>query len=167
MPRLPALRTVNRKGQTHRDRLAEGEAILRDRALGLQVSELCSKYDVSVPTLYRRIDDALKARVAPTVDAYREEQNALLDELMHRWEQQAQAAGIMIHEGTVSESHALVDRGMTKHAEALNGMLRVSERRAKLNGLDAPAKAEVTVTMTTPIDDAVAALVAEVERAAS
>lgn len=165
---LPAAITARHSGKSGGDRLAEGEAMLRDRALGMQPSEMCAKYGVSKATLYRRLDEAVKARLAPTVDAYREEQNRLLDDLMHRWQQQAEAADAMIHEGTIAESWTLVDRGMTKRAEALLGMLRVSERRSKLNGLDAPVKVDATVTHTTPIDTAVADLARQVrERAAS
>lgn len=163
----PAIVAKTWGGKGPRERLAEGEAMLRDKALGMQASELCAKYDVSKATLYRRLDDAVKARLAPTVDAYREEQNALLDNLMSRWEAQAAAGEVMVSQGIAEESMALVDRGMTKRAEALTGMLRVSERRAKLNGLDAPVKTDVHLTVSTPIDDAVARLAAEVEAAAS
>lgn len=161
------LTTAQHSGKSAKDRLVEGEEMLRLKSLGAQVSELCERFGVSESTLYRRLDAAVKARIATTVDAYREEQNRLLDDLMQRWEQQLAGADAMIHEGTAKESMALVERGMTKRSEALNSMLRVSERRAKLNGLDAPVKAEVAVTMTSPIDAAVAALVAEVEAAAS
>ena len=154
--------------KSKRDRLAEGEQMLRDRALGMLASDLCSKYDVSKATLYRRLDEAVKARLAPTVDAYREQQNALLDDLMQRWEQQANAADVMIERGCEGEGNmSLVERGMQRRGEALAAMLRVSERRAKLNGLDAPVRGDLTVTITTPIDAAVAALVAEVEEVAS
>jgi hypothetical protein len=162
---LPAVHLV-RDGKGPQDRLAEGEAILRDRALGMQASEMCAKYGISRATLYRRLDDAVKARIAPTVDAYREQQNALLDDLMSKWAQQCDAGEVLIANGTVEENMTRVEQGVRIRAEALNGMLRVSERRAKLNGLDAPVKGEVTVTVTTPVDAAVAALAAEVEAAA-
>lgn len=163
---LPSVTTV-RNGQGPRDRLAEGEEMLRDRALGLQVSELCAKYGVSRATLYRRLDDAVKARIAPTVDAYRESENRLLDDLMSRWQKSAAAAAVMIEAGTREENMSLVERGMARNEAALMGMLRVHERRSRLNGLDAPVKTDVHLTVSTPIDDAVAALAAEVEAAAS
>ena len=152
-------------GKGPKERLAEGEAMLKDRSYGASVSELCAKYGVSPATLYRRLDDALKARIAPTVDAYRETQNALLDDVLQRWERQRDAAGEMVSAGTTAEDWGLVERGMKLHAEALNGITRTSERRSRLNGLDAPVKADVTVTHTTPVDAAVEALVAQVEAA--
>ena len=76
-------------GKTDRDRIAEGEAILRDRVHGMSQSALMEKYGVPRTTLHRRINDALSARLALTVDQYREEQTALLDDLAERWRQRA------------------------------------------------------------------------------
>jgi hypothetical protein len=161
---LPAV-AARRGGKSKNDRLAEGEAMLRDRALGVQVSDLCAKYDVSPATLYRRLDDAVKARIAPTVDAYREEQNRLLDDLMSRWQQQSDAADAMVQAGLIEESMGLVERGMARRSEALNGMLRVSERRSKMNGLDAPVKVDAHVTVSGALDQRIDEMLAEMERA--
>jgi hypothetical protein len=154
-------------GKGDKERLAEGEAILRDRSHGMQVSALMEKYGLSEKTVYRRLDDALAARIAPTVDAYREQQNALLDDVAEKWRQQLAGAEAMIEAGTKAENMGAVDRGVARRAEALNGMVRVSERRARLNGLDAPIKVEAHVTHSTPIDDAVSALVGELEERSS
>jgi hypothetical protein len=150
-------------GKGSKERLLEGEELLRLKALGWQASALCEKFNVSRATLYRRLDDAVKARLAPTVDAYREEQNRLLDDLMGKWSAQCDAGEVLVAHGATTEDMALVERGAKMRGDALNGMLRVSERRAKLNGLDAPVRAEVSVSVTTPVDAAVAALAAEVE----
>jgi transposase len=159
------LTTEQHSGKSAKDRLVEGERILTDWSAGATVSELCDRYGVSVATLYRRRDRALKARLASTVDQYRERENVTLDETMKRWMRQRDAAGEMVEAGPLASDWGLVERGMKLHADALNGITRTSERRARLNGLDAPAKAEVTVTHTTPVDAAVEALVAEVEAA--
>jgi transposase-like protein len=150
-------------GKSAKDRLQEGERILDDWSAGATVSELCDRYQVSVATLYRRRDTALKARLASTVDQYRERENVTLDNTMARWTRQRDAAAEMVAAGTRAEDWQLVEKGMNLHAKALDGIVRTSERRARLNGLDAPVKAEVTVTHTTPVDAAVEALVAEVE----
>lgn len=150
-------------GQSEKDRLAEGEAMLRDRNAGMAPSEMLGKYGVSKATLYRRLDAAISARIAPTVDAYREQQNALLDDIMAKWTQQVGAAEMMIREGTIRESRVLVQQGIGIHAQALTGMLRVAERRSRLMGTDAPVRAEVVVTDATPnIDARVAALAEEI-----
>lgn len=151
------------KGPT--DRTVEGEKMLVDREQGMRVSELCSKYNVSQATLYRRLDDALAARIVPTVDAYRERMNVALDEQMRRWEQQVEGAEAIISQGTTSESLAVVERGMAARERALLGMLRVLERRAKLNGLDAPVRVDVQVSSGAGVESRVAELLGEVKSA--
>lgn len=151
-------------GKTERERLEEGEAILVDWKRGVRTSELMTKYNLSSATIYRRMDAAIKARIAVTVDEYREGENAHLDDIRARLEQQHNAAEAMIQQGIDAEDMSLVERGMTHRLAALDRMLRLSERRAKLNGLDAPARADVTVTVTTPLDAEVSALVEELAR---
>lgn len=153
---------TNAKGQTPRDRRIEGELILADYNHGMQVSALADKYAISTETVRRRIDEAVRSRVAPNVDTLREAQNALLDDLIARWKQQLDVADVMVDQAMREESAAGLERAFKLREAALNGIARVSERRAKLNGLDAPVKADVTVHTTTPVDDAVAALAAEI-----
>ena len=62
--------------------LAEAEQMLADYLGGMRQSQLIEKYSVSRPTVQHRRNAALDARIAPTVDQYRDNQNAHLDELM-------------------------------------------------------------------------------------
>lgn len=165
--RVPSGNDKPRDGKTSKQRLAEGEAILSDRNAGMHVSEMCAKYGLSPATVYRRIDEAIAARVAPTVDAYREQMNAHLDDLAREWNRQLDVGSVIVTQGTDSENLAMVERGLAIRAAALAGMLKVTERRARLMGTDAPVRVDATVTHTTPIDTAVADLVAQVERAAA
>lgn len=142
----------------------QGEMILRDRNAGMLPSDMCVKYNVSLSTLYRRIDQAIAARIVPTVDAYREQQNALLDDLASQWQRQIDVADVMVEQGIQQAEASTVEKGMAARERALMGMLRVAERRAKLMGLDAPVKAEITVEDVTPnVDRRVADLAAEIK----
>lgn len=147
--------TENINGKAERDRLAEGEAILSDRANGMSSSALMEKYGISKATLSRRIHQALDARLAVTVDQYREEQNALLDEQMQRLQRHMAAAATMIELGNNTGDAALIDRGLQHHLKTIEALNRTMERRARLNGLDAPVKVDAQVTVTTPVDAAV------------
>ncbi len=160
----PLVVGATRHGQTEKDKLAQAEQILVDRLHhGLRPSELMEKYGISKAVLYRRLDAAVHARIAPTVDAYREQQNAALDELVARWERQEKAGEAMIEAGVVAEEWGRVEKGMTMRAQALEAKLRILDRRAKLNGLDAPVKAEVTVTVNEGVDARIEALLDEME----
>lgn len=146
-------------GKSEKDRLAEGEAILSDRANGMPVSAMIEKYGLSKATIHRRIDQAIEARLAVTVDQYREQQNAILDEQMQRVQRHMDAAVTMIELGNATGDAALLDRGLQHHLRATGMLNNTLERRARLNGLDAPIKVEAQVTVTSPIDTAVEELV--------
>lgn len=154
-------------GKTDNDRLQEAEAILADRNAGMRVSEMCTKYGVSQATLYRRLDAAIASRLIPTVEAYRERQNALYDDLMAKWTKQLAVADVMAEHAMTTESMADLERAFKMRADALVGCERIAARRDRLNGLEAPVKVEARVTVSSPVDDAVAALVRDIETAAA
>jgi hypothetical protein len=122
--------------------------MLLDRALGMTQSQLMAKYEYSKRTVQARLNDALQARLATTVDAYREQQNAALDEITAKWVDQVEQAEGMINRGAAAKSDSLVERGHKLRSDALNGLTRVGERRAKLNGLDAPIRTEAEIHVT-------------------
>ena len=134
-------------GETPRDRLAEAEAILSDKNHGMQMSALMEKYDLSRATIERRINAALAARLNPTVDEYRHQQTVFLEETIAKWEQQVRTAEELIRTAMVSENMRALETGFRLRAEALNGMRWPTERLHRLNGIDAPVQANVTVTV--------------------
>lgn len=151
-------------GKDARDRLIEGEQILTAYNNGHPVSEIAERWGYAPSTVHNRLKQAIMARVAPTVDEYREIQNALLDDQMMRIEEQVEAAMKLIVLGTEQKDAAIIDKGMTQRLRAIEARTRIAERRAKLMGLDMPTKVEANVTVTTPIDSAVAGLLAEMDQ---
>jgi hypothetical protein len=137
--------------------------MLLDRSFGMTLSQLMIKYEYSKPTVIKRLDEALQARLATTVDDYREQQNAALDEITAKWIDQVEQAEAMINRGALAKSDSLVERGSKLRSDALNGLTRVGERRAKLNGLDAPTRIDSTIRIVTPVDEAIENLVRESE----
>jgi transcriptional regulator with XRE-family HTH domain len=152
-------------GKSEADRLREGEAILADYNRGIRQSDLAEKYGLSQQTVSRRLYQAIHARLAPTVDQYREAQNALLDDLMGMLERQYAAAEEMLRQAEIKSDGVMFDKALAHYSKAIDAFYRHVERRARLNGLDAPVKAEVTMTVTTPFDTAVAGLVAQLDEA--
>lgn len=148
-------------GKTERDRLAEGERMLVDRAHGMTQSALAEKYGCSPLTVQRRLEQALAARIATTVDAYREQQNASLDHLSQR---QADALALVeraileaLTTNQLSTALALLDR----LDRVTLTVLRLHERRSKLNGLDKPVEVDITVNEVTEQDRALAEMIRE------
>jgi hypothetical protein len=150
-------------GKDERDRLIEGEQILTAYSNGHPVSELAERWGYAPSTVHNRLKAAIAARIAPTVDEFRATQNAVLDAQMLRIEEQLDAAMRLVALGTEQKDASIIDRGMTQRLRAIETCLRIAERRARLNGLDAPVRAEVSVTVTTPVDTAVSGLLAEMD----
>lgn len=139
------LTTAQHSGRSEKDRLIEGEQILADKALGVRLSDIMTKYGLSKATVHRRIDEAVKARLAVTVDAYREQQNALLDDMAVKWQGQINMGEELFRQGTLTENMIMIDRGVDIRERGLVGLLRVVERRSKLNGLDAPVRVDAVI----------------------
>jgi hypothetical protein len=137
------------------ERLVEGESILADRNTGLTVSELCTKYGYSPSTIRKRLTEAIETRIILETDRQRELMNAMLDDLTGRWGQQTNMAEEMARVGSTTQDLKLMTAGLSLRADALNGALRVAERRARLNGLDAPVRSDVHVTQATETDRAI------------
>lgn len=151
-------------GKGSEDRLREGELILRDRNAGVPVSEMMAKYGLSQATIYRRIDEAIAARIVPEIDAYRAQMNAQLDDLTREWHRQLDAGVALIDEGRRAENFGLIEKGLKTHADALMGLLRVAERRSRLMGTDAPVRVEATVEDMTPnVDRRIADLAEQIK----
>lgn len=162
---LPAL-GPRHSGKGGEDRLHEAERMLNRYIRGARHSDLMVEFGVSRETVKRRLKLALDARLALTVDEYRAKENEHLDDLVARWEQHIAAADEMIRlaeTGPDGPSMSRIDQALAHRAKALDSLLRVAERRARLNGTDAPVQANVTVTDLTPtIDAEVAALAAQI-----
>ena len=146
-------------GKGSRQRAAEGEQMLADYNRGVTLAELVEKYGLSRATVNRRLTATVESRRRVTTDVYREQQNALLDSLMADHQRNLDAGTLLVTRGSTGQPDPetgeimintdLIERGLSVRAKALDGLLRVAERRHKLNGTDAPVVAQVEVTQVT------------------
>ena len=150
-------------GKTEADRLAEGERMLLDRAHGMTQSAIMAKYGYSKVTVVARLQQALNARLATTVDAYREQQNAAIDHLMDRHADALEYANRLIAKALEDGNLAMAERGLDRLDKVTLTLLRLHERRAKLNGLDKPVEVEVTVNEVTEQDRELAEMIREAQ----
>lgn len=115
-----------------------------------RIAELASVevgWKVSASTARRRIEEEGLARTQPAEEALRAQELDRLDRYLLECEDVASKA----------------EKGSERLA-ALDRALRIGERRAKLLGLDAPERSEVSVAQVDPADAELAALIRE-ERA--
>jgi hypothetical protein len=101
-------------------------------AHGWSYRRIAGELGCSISTVCRGIRNAIKDIEQPAVEEYRavmdEQLGAMQDELME------------MYENSVDDDTAL---------KALDRVMKVMERRAKLHGMDAPVKAEVDVKNVT------------------
>lgn len=137
-----------RKGyhRTARERREMGERLLSMRNRGVKHWEACKELGISEPTGHRYIDLVLSYRIPPTVDDYRKQQNDALDETQQKIDEQFGIAATIGRQGMEVDSPVLLEKAASIRANAISLQLRLDERRARLNGLDAPVKVDATVT---------------------
>jgi len=112
--------TTNSRGgfvKTADDALKDAEA-LKLRSEGLTYREIAERLGINTSTAYRRVENALRAIPADGVDEMRQLEGERLDKL----------------------HAALWERALEGDLQAIDRLLTISNRRAKLFGLDASTR---------------------------
>lgn len=148
------------------ERMAAAERILDGRNRGRQMHELATAEGITVRTAYRYLDAALARRETPKVEEFRKQQNDSLDLTERQNEEQMEAAEYIAKEAAKTSNFDLILKAAAMRQQAIKTRLYIAERRAKLNGLDAPVQVQATVTHLSEVDAELAAMVREAERAA-
>ena len=154
-------------GRGPQDRRQMGEQILEARNRGRTMYEITRQLGISEKTGYRYLDQALDARITPKVDEYRKQQNDALDQTERMNEEQIELAEHLARKGAMLGKPDLILRASAMRAEAIRTRIRISERRAKLNGLDAPVVVQATVQHLGEMDAELAEMVREAEMRAA
>lgn len=130
----------------------EAERCYQLRLQEKSIREIAEETGLGRETVRARINTFAEQRVAPMVDEYRRLENDKLD-LLER----------MVHD-TLRQRHVVVSHGHVVYQgdeplldpapvyAAVDRLIRIQERRAKLNGLDAPQKTQVSGTLTYVIE---------------
>jgi len=137
---------VRRNNYSARERRDIGEKLLTARNRGIKLHEAVVEYGISERTGIRYINETIDSRVVPTVDAYRKQQNDLLDETQQKIADQYDIARELGARGIETQNATLLEKAAAIRATAIGLQLRLDDRRAKLNGLDAPIRVDAVVT---------------------
>jgi hypothetical protein len=116
-------------------------AAVRLRTLGLSYREIAAEQGVSVATAHARVQRALAAVPVESVSELRRVELDRLDDLHKRLYAVARAEHPMVSHGRVIAGV----RDLSPNLAAMAQLLRVSESRRKLLGLDAPTRLSVRV----------------------
>lgn len=154
-------------GRGYRERLDLGEKVLAKRNVGLPMVQAARDLGISRDTAERCMKLALAERIPPTVDEFRRQQNDRLDQTQREIEANIETANYLARKGAADENFAMVERAMAMRSQAVALQIRLDERRAKLNGLDAPIQADLTVHTVDPADAELAELLREAQAKAA
>lgn len=153
-------------GRTVNDRRQMGEEVLRRRNRGEKLLSISKALGIGEATAKRYLDLALEARIAPLADDYRKQQNDRLDETQLRNDEQIELAERLAQQGMNGNDSDLIIRAAAIRHNALTLQVKIDERRARLNGLDAPVVVEATVRKASDVDPVVADIMKEAEQTA-
>lgn len=129
---------------------AKQKQIEEDRVLDMVVAgwthrEIAAELGCSVRTVANRQDTALARKVPVTVAKYRDVMNEQLDHLFR------------LNIATAESDPSALERSIER-------AVKILDRKAKLNGVDAPIMVEATVTEVTSQERQLADLLAQAER---
>lgn len=144
-------------GPTHQraNRARVGEQAARAyelRLTGMTLAAIAKEMGLSVGTVHARIEAHLAGHVDPLADEYRRVELDRLDDLQRRAYEVLDAKHLVAQNGKVVEHEGAPLRDHAPVLAAIDRLVRISERRAKLLGLDMPAKVSATVTQADPKD---------------
>jgi len=152
-------------GKGRDDRRHLGEIILSKRTAGEPMYLIAAELRISEDTARNYMKLALDARIPPTVDEYRRVQNEQLDQREQALRAQVSACDAILTMPDVTASMML--SAMSERRQTIATLIRLDERRAKLNGTDAPVRSDVTVTMQDGEDAELQEMIAEQRAAAA
>lgn len=114
--------------------------------LKLTNDELSKKYGLSVSTVAKRLSSYFPEKAAVTLEAHRNRESDRLDMLEQEALELLQGEYFTVDKGQVvfhpRDNTPLRDPG--PRFKAIETLLKIQERRAKLFGIDSPVRAEVT-----------------------
>lgn len=117
---------------------------LQMKIQGKSYRHIAETFGVSVATACARVKAAMEEQPSPDVETFRKLEDSQLDRLTE------EMMSILDNPATNSETRM----------KAVDRLVRLQERRAKLHGLDAPTRADVTITEQTETERELAELFA-------
>jgi hypothetical protein len=122
------------------------------RLRGLSYRTIAAETGMSAATVYRRVEEHLSATVTPAADAVRAMELERLDDLAARTYAVLVGEHPLVQNGRVIYQDDVPVRDPRPVLGAVDRLIRIQERRARLLGLDMPARMDATVHKVGPED---------------
>lgn len=138
-------KAVARHTTTKAGGLLEAQAILELRLQGMSDIEICERLRISRSTLQRRVEWALKVRVDPTVEQYRQEATARIHLARKRIFQELATGERWLIDPATGEDVKILGAGPVEVSSLVGRLAQLEDLEAKLRGAYAPTQVDVTV----------------------
>lgn len=135
------------------------------RLQGLTIAAIGRELDLAGSTVHEMLTEYSAQRLDPLADEYRRIEQDRLDDYTAKAYEVLVAEHVLVQHGKViydPETGAPM-RDLAPKLAALDRLVRISERRSRLLGLDAVIKADVTVTQVDPRDLELVQLITEAQ----
>jgi len=132
------------------------------RLQGRSFRAIAADMGLSVSTVHDRVNDYAAGRLDPLADQYRQVELDRLDGLAVKAYEVLARDHVVAQQGRIvrdDEGKPLLDDGPV--LQAIDRLVKISERRAKLLGLDAAVKVDAQVHQVDPADIELAQMVSE------
>lgn len=160
---MPRSRTSNARQKQNTEIRAEQAAQAYElRLTGATLREIGATLGIALTTVHERLRDHMAVRVDPLADQYRAMELDKLDALSAKAYEVLTKKHIVVQHGKIvrdEDGNALNDDTPVLHA--IDRLVRIAERRAKLLGLDAAVKVDAQVTQVDPADIELAQMINE------
>lgn len=148
---------------TETERIAQEELAVRMLGEGHSTQAIADRLGVSFRTASKRIRDALDRRHVAAVDEFRARENAKLDLDERRMNENIEMLDRMIRMLADGAAEGDMASLLGERRKTLSALQTVHALRARLNGLEAATKVDVSVTLDEP-STAVKATLAQLRR---
>lgn len=132
------------------------------RLTGATLREISAALGISVTTVHERLADHMAGRVDPLADQYRAMLLDQLDDLTAKAYKVLTAEHIVVQHGKIvrdEDGEPVRDHGPV--LAAIDRLIKINERRARLTGADATIKVDAQVHQVDPADIELAQMISE------
>lgn len=144
--RRSGLATRNSGGPGDKELIqSEAAAMWEDKVThGMTNEQLAEKYGCSIRTVFRRLENFFPDKPEVTLEAHRQRETDRLDMLEEETLKLLNKTYLVVDKGSVVYYHRKPLEDPAPKFKAIDTLLKIAERRAKLHGIDSPVRAEVT-----------------------
>lgn len=144
--RRSVLATRNSGGPGDKELIqSEAAAMWEDKINhGMTNEQLAEKYGVSIRTVFRRLEGFFPEKPAITLEAHRQRETDKLDMLEEEALKLLNKTHLVVDKGAVVFYNREPLEDSAPKFKAIDTLLKIAERRAKLHGIDSPVRAEIT-----------------------